>query len=108
MPPPLSIYAREALQLLGAMIRHGRSQRQWSQRELAQRLGVSAPTLQKIERGEPGCHIGSVFEAAVLTGVPLFHSDSEDLRRLARQQQAIMALLPQRIRAPSQEVDDDF
>lgn len=108
MSAVFSPHTCEALLLLGRLIRQGRAQRRWSQRELAERLGVSPPTVQKIERGEPGCHIGSVFEAAALTGVSLFRPTTADLRLVARQQAEIMTLLPQRIHPAGKDVDDDF
>lgn len=37
-------------------------------------------TIQKIERGDPTVAIGTVFEAATLLGVPLFHPDAERRR----------------------------
>lgn len=38
---------------------------------LSKRAGISRRTLQKIERGDPKCEIGLVFEVANLVGVNL-------------------------------------
>ncbi len=68
---------------------------------------MSKPTITKVERGEPGVAIGTVFEAATLVGVPLFGSSAPSRARYAAQKQAELALLPATAR-PAPEVDDDF
>ena len=105
---PRSRYAIEAAQLLGAQIQVARRDRQWSQKELASRAGITTPTLSKIEKGNPGVAIGTVFEIASLVGVPLFHEDPVRLTLDRDRTVARSALLPQRVRAPKREVHDDF
>ena len=61
----------EALELLAQMIRAGRIDRKITIREMANRAGISRPLLRRIEEGDPSCAIGSVFEVAVIAGVPL-------------------------------------
>jgi len=53
-----SKYAQEAALLLGKQIKLGRKQRKWSEKNLADRIGISRATLQKIENGEMTCAIG--------------------------------------------------
>jgi transcriptional regulator with XRE-family HTH domain len=60
---------------LGAQIQAARRERRWSQKELAGRAEITTPTLSKIEKGELGVAIGTVFEIAWLVGLPLFHDD---------------------------------
>lgn len=103
-----SKYAREALSLLGKQIRLGRKQRRWSEHELAERAGIARATLQKIEKGDPGCAIGLVFEVAVLVGVPLFEADLPGLVRQHARLDDKLALLPKAVRSPATAVDDDF
>lgn len=69
----------EALALLGQMIRAGRIDRKITGEEMASRMGISRSLVQRIEKGDPGCAIGPVFEAAAIAGVPLFESDKERL-----------------------------
>lgn len=77
--------------------------------DLAARIGVTAKTLRKVERGELGVGLGVAFEAAALTGVPLFHEDPARLSLDAEFAQARVALLPSRVRARAGEaVKDDF
>lgn len=99
--------ATDAAKLLGARIRVARSERRWTLEELSERVGVSAKTMRKIERGDLGVGIGLVFEAAAVVGVPLFHDDA-DRRSLERGRvDDRLALLPQRVRKPMR-VDNDF
>lgn len=81
---------------LGERVRAGRLRRGWSVATLAERVGVSAPTITKIERGNPSVAIGTVFEAARLVGVELF-GGNEDLAGHVVSNE--LALLPKRGRA---------
>jgi transcriptional regulator with XRE-family HTH domain len=103
----LSPASREALEVLGWAIRAGRLQRRWTVAELAERVGVSRPTVAKVERGDPTVAIGTFFEAATLVGVPLF-ADDDARHRYAAHKRAELALLPGSARRPRQVVDDDF
>jgi len=103
-----SPYIEDAARLLGAQIQEGRRDRRWSAEELAKRVGVSRPTLSKIERGDPSVGLGTAFEAARLVGVPLFGEDRDRLKAELRRSQQHLALLPQRVREPRADVDDDF
>ncbi len=97
----------DALALLGVSIRAARLRRRWTVEELAERVGVSKPTITKVERGDPGVAIGTVLEAATLVGVPLFEASAPSRARYAAQKRAELALLPAAAR-PAPEVDDDF
>jgi len=103
-----SQYAQEAAVLMGEQIKLGRKQRQWSEKNLADRAGISRATLQKIENGEMSCAIGSVFEVATLVGVKLFEPDRMPLSKHIEHTRDKVALLPQRIKAKKNAVHDDF
>ncbi len=103
----LSPASREALEVLGWAVRAGRLQRRWTVAELAERVGVSRPTIAKVERGDPSVAIGTYFEAATLVGVPLF-ADDDARNRYAAHKRTELALLPASARRPRQVVDDDF
>ena len=98
----------EAVQTLGAQIAAARRELGWTAADLAGRLGVSIPTVARIEKGAPSTAIGTVFEAAVLCGVPLFGPDPQDIGRAADQAQARLALLPERVRTTTLDLDNDF
>jgi len=103
-----SKYALEAVTLLGKQIQLGRKQRKWTEKNLADRAGISRATLQKIEKGEMSCAIGLAFEVAMLAGINLFDQDTHSLSRQIDQTQDKAALLPQRIKTKKKVVDDDF
>jgi len=103
----VSKVTREALQLLAEAVRAGRLQRGWTAAELAERVGVSRPTIVSVERGDPGVAIGTVLEAAQLVGVPLFDADPDALERYRAYKRTELALLPAAAR-PRRKVDDDF
>ena len=103
-----SAYTGEAAALLGEQIRLGRRQRRWTEAELAERVGVSRATIQKIEKGSMGCALGLVLEAAALTGVPLFDSDNLPLSFHRDRTRDRLALIPTRVRGKGRKVHDDF
>ncbi len=99
---------RDAAELLGKLIRLGRKERKMTEEELSGRAGISRRTLQKIERGDPKCEIGLVFEVAHIVGVKLF-SDEEDTTRYTygRHIDDRLALLPKRVRRQL-KINNDF
>lgn len=97
----------EAAELLGTQIRIGRLERRWTAEELAERVGVSVVTMRKIERGDPSVGLGTAFEAATLTGVPLFYEERSRLSAELRHADDRLMVLPRRARKP-REVDDAF
>ncbi len=103
-----SKYAQEAARLLGKQIKLARKQRKWSEKNLADRAGISRATLQKIENGEMTCAIGLVFEAAALVGLNLFEQDKIPLSISIENVSNKIALLPRRIKSETKAVDDDF
>jgi len=103
-----SRYNLQALSLLGNQIRESRIQARMTSAALAERAGISRSLLQRIEKGDPGCTIGAVFEVATIVGIPLFDADSRELDRRLRHSQEKQPLLPQAVRAPRKDVKDDF
>jgi transcriptional regulator with XRE-family HTH domain len=104
---PLSPQAVEASRLLGARIQLARRERRWTLQELAERVGVTAVTMRKVERGDPSVRLGVAFEAAALTGVQLFDPDPARRRLEAERVGDRLAVLPRLVRRPT-EIDDDF
>lgn len=103
-----SQYALEAVKLLGGLIREGRKERGWTVQELADRVGVSRWTMQRLETGDPRCQVGAAFEAATLVGVDLFETDRVGLVKHLRHVEDKLRLLPKAVRVKPGEVDDDF
>ncbi len=101
-------YAREALVLLGNLVREGRQARRMTAGELAERAGISRPLLRRIEAGDPGCGIGAVFEVAAIVGIPLFEADSNTMSLMRANSTERKALLPKLVRTSVRSVKDDF
>jgi transcriptional regulator with XRE-family HTH domain len=103
-----SEYAKDAAILMGKLIKLGRKERKWSEQNLADRAGITRATLQKIEKGEMSCAVGSVFELATLVGVQLFEQDGVPLAKHIEHTRDKIALLPKRVVKPNKAVRDDF
>ena len=103
-----SRYTYEAVALLGALIREARNERKLTAQELADRAGISRGLLQRIEKGNPKCEIGAVFEAAAIVGIQLFDADEKTLIKNLRQTKEKLTLLPKYVRKTTKEVRDDF
>jgi transcriptional regulator with XRE-family HTH domain len=100
--------AIDAMTVLGLEIARARRARRWTIDNLAERAGVSAPTMRKVEQGDPTVAIGTVFEVATLVGVALFDADRAGLRDLVERGRTRLALLPSRVRESDGPVNDDF
>lgn len=103
-----SRYGREAVVVLGQLIRINRIERKLSVAQLAERVGVSRDMMQRIEQGDPRCGIGIVFEAAAIVGVPLFEEDRSRLTMRMSEQEEKLRLLPKSVRKTKTVVKDDF
>jgi len=99
---------RQALSILGKLIRVGRTERSMTAQELAERAGISRTTLYNIEKGQPGPEVGTVFEVAVLVGVHLFEYDEKTLTMHNARLAEKLTLLPKSVRPSRREIDDDF
>lgn len=103
-----SRYTSEALALMGKQIRLGRKERRWTAQELAERVGVSRGTIQRIEKGDPKVEIGVMFEAASLVGLKLFDADYSGIRVRIGEVDARIAVLPKHVYPTNRDTDDDF
>lgn len=74
--------ARQALRALGENLSIARVRRRESQRNWAKRLGISVPTLIRMERGDPGVSSGIYVTALWLMGrvtaLPTIAAPAED------------------------------
>lgn len=89
-------------------IRMARIDQRISQADLADRAGISRSLLARIERAEPGCAIGTVFELAAILKVPLFGLDEKGLAHEAHRVADRLALLPAAVHTRRSAVEDDF
>lgn len=103
-----SRYGRDAVVLMGQLIRQARIERKLTAAELAERVGVSRGLIQRMEHGDPGCAIGAVFEAASILGIRLFDADQSTMAANTAVQQHVLSLLPKAARVSGKAVKDDF
>jgi transcriptional regulator with XRE-family HTH domain len=101
-------YSQDAAVLLGNLIRLGRIERKLSAEQFAERAGLSRGLVHRIEKGDLGCSIGAVFEAAAVAGVRLFDASPATLKAEISSNAHVMTLLPQKVRASVKAVKDDF
>ena len=91
-------HVRAALLELGAAVRVARIRRRQSAQDFASRLGVTLPTLRKLERGDPGVAVATFVSALWLIGL------LDRLRDLAKPENDVLGnmlettRLPQRVR----------
>jgi transcriptional regulator with XRE-family HTH domain len=102
------IIAKAALSHFATLLRVQRKERNLTLDELADRLGISTPTVRKMLEGSASVAIGTYFEAAHILGVPLFDPDSDRFAVTASRTAEVESLLPKRVRIRPQEIDDDF
>ena len=103
-----SRHSRDAVALLGGLIRVARKERKITLQEMADRAGISRGLLQRIEKGSLKCEIGVVFEVATIVGVKLFEAEKTTLANHIRHTEEKLVLLPKSIRKKTKVVDDDF
>lgn len=103
-----STQARTALRVLARQIAIARRESGRSAQDVAERAGITRKTLSKVEHGDPGVAVGTVFEVATILGVPLFTDDRREMAELSGRLDDRLALLPSRVRTPVRQVDDDF
>jgi transcriptional regulator with XRE-family HTH domain len=106
-PHDYSPMAIEAAKLLGDQVLMARRERRWTEAELAERVGVTRPTIRKVEQGDLSVGLGPAFEAAAVLGLPLFHVDPERRALESARIADRLAVLPRRSRPPTR-IDDDF
>ena len=105
---PYSRYSRDAAAILGQLIRQGRIERKLTAEQLAERANLSRGLVVRIEKGDPGCAVGAVFEAAAIVGVRLFDADQTTLTGMVHANKRTLALMPSSVRTSKIEVKDDF
>ena len=103
-----SRYSRDAVALIGGLIREARHERKLTAQEVADRAGISRGLLHRVEKGDLKCEIGVVFELATLLGVQLFDADERTLSRHLNQSRDKLTLLPKSIRKKARIIHDDF
>jgi transcriptional regulator with XRE-family HTH domain len=103
-----SRYGREAVELLGHLIRNARIEREMTIAEVAERAGLSRGLVHRIENGDMGCSLGATFEVAAIVGVRLFDAEPTTLTRHLGMAREKLTLLPKAVRLSPKAINDDF
>ena len=67
--PPTHPAARRAIQSLGERLRAARLRRRMTQAIMAERVGVSVPTLKKLEEGDPTTSLATAIRVLAVLGL---------------------------------------
>jgi len=67
--PPTHPSARRAIQALGERLRAARLRRKMTQALMAERVGVSIPTLKKLEGGDPTTSLATMVRILTVLGL---------------------------------------
>lgn len=99
--------AKEALRELGGQIRLARKRRLWTIAELAQKIGVSAPTIIALEKGVPTVSVGVLVSVLWVLGL------ESELRSLATPNDVegiklMNAQLTKKVRTRKRTLNNDF
>ena len=78
--PPLPLPVKRALAKLGHDIRNARLRRRIPTTIMAQRAFITRPTLQKVERGDPGVSLGIYATILFILGLTQHLADLADVR----------------------------
>ncbi|WP_083234303.1 helix-turn-helix transcriptional regulator [Candidatus Marithrix sp. Canyon 246] len=105
---PLSKRAEIVLQVLGGMIKAGRIERNMSQANLAERVGVSRYTISLLEKGNPNVGIGTVLESAIIVGIPIMEDDVRQMTKVSQAIANLIEILPSKRVGKKVELDNDF
>lgn len=93
--PPTHPRARRQIEALGQRLRAARLRRSMTQEVMAERVGVSVPTLAKLENGEPSTSLATLLRVLAVLGL------SGDIEQIAVQDTVGRELQDNALRRPS-------
>ncbi len=99
--------AKLALKNLGSQIKIARKRRMWTIAEVAAKMGISAPTVIALEKGEPTVSLGVLVSALWTLGlekelVMLSQPSDEDGVKL------MDSRLPEKVKISKRKLNNDF
>ena len=97
-----------ALKRLGANVSYARQRRRLTQQALARKAGVTPVTLRRVEQGSPTTAVGVYFAALWALGLDREIADIASPDRDEEGKTLERARAPERIRARSEALDDNF
>lgn len=94
LTPPTHPRHRHQLSALGDRLRTARLRRKLTQAMIAERVGVTLPTIRKLEAGDPSSSLATVLRVLQVLGL------AEDIDRLAAQDDLGRALQDNDLKQP--------
>ncbi|HEU4773599.1 helix-turn-helix domain-containing protein [Lysobacter sp. CW239] len=92
--PPTHPHARRQVVALGKRLRAARLRRAMTQGQLAERVGVSTPTIGKLEGGDPSTSLATVLRVLTVLGL------NEDVDLLAAEDSLGRSLQDSQLKPP--------
>lgn len=92
--PPTHPRHHRQIQALGERLRAARLRRKLTQAMVAERVGITLPTLRKLESGDPSSSLATVIRVLQVLGL------AQDIDRLAAQDEAGRALQDSALKRP--------
>lgn len=93
--PPTHPRARRQIEALGQRLRAARLRRSMTQEVMAERVGVSVPTLAKLENGEPSTSLATLLRVLAVLGL------ADDIEQIAVQDAVGRELQDNALRRPT-------
>lgn len=93
--PPTMPRALRQIRQLGERLRKARMRREMTQADLAARVGVSVPTLAKLENGEPSTSLATMLRVLAALGL------GDDIDLLAKEDTLGRELQDSRLQRPT-------
>ncbi len=107
---PLSV--QKSLREIGGLIACARKEKQWTQQELAQRIGIGRMTVVRMEKGASEVAVGWYLTAAWLLALPILTWQVMDEGRSDTVMSDLLIKLkknlPSRVRRKKKIIDNDF
>lgn len=99
--------AKEVIKSLGSQIKLARKRRQWTIAELAQKVGVTSPTIIALEKGVSTVSVGVLISALWTLGM---ESELVQISNLSDQEgiKLMNARLPKKVKIKKRNLDNDF
>lgn len=90
------------------LLKIARAEKKLTLGDLAERLNISRPTLDKILNGDESVSIGYFFEAAYILNIQLFDPGKSRFANIEEKTKKVVSLLPKRINKKKDVIDNDF
>jgi len=99
--------SKHIISYLGNMIKLVRKEHRMSCQELAERVGITRPTIIRMEAGTTSCSIGNYIDCCCILGIDLLQPNLDNSENISNLMNKIVNMMPKRSDS-SIELFDDF